>query len=367
MRNAEVALHFDELADLYELDGAISYRVLAYRNAAKSIREANASIEDMTAAGRVTELAGIGKTIARQRQRLGVAAPHIAERREPLAILIGYRARRADRRARDERLERGAHGLLHLRPIGGDRRPRVFKAGRDRLRVAALFLYAFVALPALAAEEHPERTSEPPPDAPTISADVAPGWHFVGLPLVHVARLAYAARELQAAALLYDVRRLVRGGVKGRSPREYNVTRGGVRRGVHRFGARRGFRAEVRLNAADVVMAERLLNPLGEGEFGRGRLQTHLGGTPNLLGVFLLRQGFERRDGRLHPTLHRRRRRLSVFTARASFGVLVQQALDGAIPNRTLKNRRVGGADETRPGGNPTQGRNRARQVGRYG
>src|SRR3954451_10246445 len=64
MRNAEVALHFDELADLYELDGAISYRVLAYRNAAKSIREASASVEEMTKAGRVTELAGIGKTIA---------------------------------------------------------------------------------------------------------------------------------------------------------------------------------------------------------------------------------------------------------------------------------------------------------------
>ena len=64
MRNAEVALHFDELADLYELDGAISYRVLAYRNAAKAIREANASVEDLTRAGRVTELAGVGKTIA---------------------------------------------------------------------------------------------------------------------------------------------------------------------------------------------------------------------------------------------------------------------------------------------------------------
>jgi DNA polymerase (family 10) len=63
MRNAEVALHFDELADLYELDGAISYRVLAYRNAAKAIREANASVEEMTRAGRVTELAGVGKTI----------------------------------------------------------------------------------------------------------------------------------------------------------------------------------------------------------------------------------------------------------------------------------------------------------------
>src|SRR3954453_15128233 len=64
MRNAEVALHFDELADLYELDGAISYRVLAYPNAAKATREANASVEDMTRAGRVTELAGVGKTIA---------------------------------------------------------------------------------------------------------------------------------------------------------------------------------------------------------------------------------------------------------------------------------------------------------------
>src|ERR671932_15629 len=64
MRNAEVALHFDELADLYELDGAISYRVLAYRNAAKAIREANASVEELTRAGRATELAGIGKTIA---------------------------------------------------------------------------------------------------------------------------------------------------------------------------------------------------------------------------------------------------------------------------------------------------------------
>src|ERR671921_1075522 len=63
MRNAELALHFDELADLYELDGAIIHRVLAYRNAAKSIREAGASVADMTRAGTVTELPGIGKTI----------------------------------------------------------------------------------------------------------------------------------------------------------------------------------------------------------------------------------------------------------------------------------------------------------------
>jgi DNA polymerase (family X) len=63
MRNAELALHFDELADLYELDGAIVHRVLAYRRAAKAIREAGASVAEMTRAGTVTELAGVGKTI----------------------------------------------------------------------------------------------------------------------------------------------------------------------------------------------------------------------------------------------------------------------------------------------------------------
>src|SRR3979409_1233091 len=63
MGNAEKALHFDLLADLDELDGAIVHRVLAYRNAAKAIREATASVEEMTRAGTVTRLPGIGKTI----------------------------------------------------------------------------------------------------------------------------------------------------------------------------------------------------------------------------------------------------------------------------------------------------------------
>src|SRR5215213_3067488 len=63
MKNAEIALHFDELGDLYELDGAIIHRVVAYRNAAKAIREASASIEELTRAGEVTQLAGVGKTI----------------------------------------------------------------------------------------------------------------------------------------------------------------------------------------------------------------------------------------------------------------------------------------------------------------
>jgi len=61
--NLEIAAAFDELADLYELDGAVVHRVMAYRGAAKSAREASSSIAGLTRAGRVTELPGIGKTL----------------------------------------------------------------------------------------------------------------------------------------------------------------------------------------------------------------------------------------------------------------------------------------------------------------
>jgi DNA polymerase (family X) len=64
VRNGEIAEAFEELASLYELDGAVVYRVNAYRNAAKSIREAGVSVEEMARAGKADELAGIGKTIA---------------------------------------------------------------------------------------------------------------------------------------------------------------------------------------------------------------------------------------------------------------------------------------------------------------
>jgi DNA polymerase (family 10) len=64
MRNGEIAEAFEELASLYELDGAVVYRVVAYRNAAKAIREAGVSVEEMARQGRTAELAGVGKTIA---------------------------------------------------------------------------------------------------------------------------------------------------------------------------------------------------------------------------------------------------------------------------------------------------------------
>jgi DNA polymerase (family 10) len=64
MTNAEIAAAFDELAVLYELDGAVKYRVLAYSTAAKAIREWPVSVAELAAAGRVTEIPGVGKTLA---------------------------------------------------------------------------------------------------------------------------------------------------------------------------------------------------------------------------------------------------------------------------------------------------------------
>jgi DNA polymerase (family 10) len=62
--NHQIAELFDELADRYELDGAVVHRVLAYRNAGKAVREAPRSVAAMTRAGTVTELPGLGKTLA---------------------------------------------------------------------------------------------------------------------------------------------------------------------------------------------------------------------------------------------------------------------------------------------------------------
>jgi DNA polymerase (family 10) len=61
--NAQIAAALDELGDLYELDGAVQYRVLAYRTAARTVREASVSVEQLVRDGRVTELPGIGKTL----------------------------------------------------------------------------------------------------------------------------------------------------------------------------------------------------------------------------------------------------------------------------------------------------------------
>jgi DNA polymerase (family 10) len=61
--NSEIAAALDELADLSELDGAIIHRIVAYRNAAKAVRDAPVSVIGLARQGRATELPGIGGTI----------------------------------------------------------------------------------------------------------------------------------------------------------------------------------------------------------------------------------------------------------------------------------------------------------------
>jgi DNA polymerase (family 10) len=64
MTNAEIAAALEELGVLYELDGAVKYRVLAYSNAAHAIRDSPVSVAELAAKGRATDIPGVGKTLA---------------------------------------------------------------------------------------------------------------------------------------------------------------------------------------------------------------------------------------------------------------------------------------------------------------
>jgi DNA polymerase (family X) len=63
LTNAQIAAAFEELADLYELDGAVQYRVVAYRNAARTVRDSAVSVAQLARDGKVTTLPNIGKTL----------------------------------------------------------------------------------------------------------------------------------------------------------------------------------------------------------------------------------------------------------------------------------------------------------------
>jgi hypothetical protein len=76
------------------------------------------------------------------------------------------------------------------------------------------------------------------------------------VPLVRVAGLVDAAFELDAAALMHEVRGLVRRGVKAGLARERDVVAGRVRLGADRAACGRGVAADVSLDPADIVTAE---------------------------------------------------------------------------------------------------------------
>ena len=66
MTNPEIADTFDQIADILEFQGANPFRVRAYRNAARTIRDLPESVAEIVAdpSRKLTEIDGIGKDLA---------------------------------------------------------------------------------------------------------------------------------------------------------------------------------------------------------------------------------------------------------------------------------------------------------------
>ncbi len=92
MTNAELARNLDLLADLSELDGANSFSVRAYRNAAATVRALEEQVTSLLTSGfDLTQIKGIGKEIAAKLKTMVEtgALPQIAalQERLPLGLL----------------------------------------------------------------------------------------------------------------------------------------------------------------------------------------------------------------------------------------------------------------------------------------
>lgn len=64
LTNREIADIFDTVADILQLKGEIIHRVLSYRRAAESIRELPRDLHTIAAEGTLTDIPGIGETLA---------------------------------------------------------------------------------------------------------------------------------------------------------------------------------------------------------------------------------------------------------------------------------------------------------------
>ncbi len=118
--NSEIAAALDELGDLYELDGAIIHRVVAYRNAAKAVRDASQSVTALARQGRATELPGIGATIQEKVLALAdtgtiPAAEKLRAKFPPGLVQITHLPGLGPKRARRLYDELGIDGLETLR------------------------------------------------------------------------------------------------------------------------------------------------------------------------------------------------------------------------------------------------------------
>src|SRR5919202_271644 len=69
MNNSEIAAALDELADLNELDGAVVYRVVAYRQGARAVRESPVAVKDPAKQGRLSSLEELRTAAQQERLR----------------------------------------------------------------------------------------------------------------------------------------------------------------------------------------------------------------------------------------------------------------------------------------------------------
>ena len=79
MKNEFIAVQFELLADLLEIQGANPFRIRAYRNAARTISATSESLSDLVVARQdLTQFAGIGKDLAKQIEEITTKGQHSA-------------------------------------------------------------------------------------------------------------------------------------------------------------------------------------------------------------------------------------------------------------------------------------------------
>jgi DNA polymerase (family 10) len=130
--NTEIAQALDELGDLYELDGAVIHRIVAYRNAAKAVRDAPVSVAALAREGRATELPGVGaiiqeKVIALADEGAIPAAVKLRAKFPPGLLEITRLPGLGPKRARRLFEELGIDSLEALRTAAEEQRIRTLK------------------------------------------------------------------------------------------------------------------------------------------------------------------------------------------------------------------------------------------------
>jgi DNA polymerase (family 10) len=159
LSNASIADALEELGDLYELDGAIVHRVLAYRAAAKTVREASVSVAALAREGRATQLPGIGDTLQEKILALAStgtipAAERLRSRFPPGLVAITRLPGLGAKRARLLHSELGVDSLGALREAALAQRLRTVRGLGPKIEERVLAALAEI-------DANPDATASP--------------------------------------------------------------------------------------------------------------------------------------------------------------------------------------------------------------